>query len=199
MSDLMTSCIMKTGRSISPHIIIVRITMILNQRHIDLLKQNHEETFEKVYHETKASVYAMIFSITRSHPQAEDLMQDVYMKMLIKIDQYRVGTNFKNWLLQIAKHQAIDEYRKKQKVQYVDEHTVDLMSMTQDEAPDQDDLMNHMMEQLNEIEREIVLLKIVDGMSHQDISKIVKKPLGTVLWLYQRALGKLKHYMGEKP
>lgn len=122
---------------------------------IDLLKQNHEETFEKVYHETKASVYAMIFSITRSHPQAEDLMQDVYMKMLIKIDQYRVGTNFKNWLLQIAKHQAIDEYRKKQKVQYVDEHTVDLMSMTQDVAPDQDDLMNHMMEQLNEIERQI--------------------------------------------
>lgn len=197
MSDLMTSCIMKTGRSISPHIIIVRITMILNQRHIDLLKQNHEETFEKVYHETKTSVYAMIFSITKSHPQAEDIMQDVYMKMLIKIDQYRVGTNFKNWLLQIAKHQAIDEYRKKQKVHYVDEETVDLLPKGNDENPDQDDVMKYMMAQLNEIERQIVLLKAVDGLSHQEIAKIVKKPLGTVLWLYQRALGKLKHYMGD--
>lgn len=170
--------------------------MILDQKHVELLKQNHEATFEKIYHETKRGVYTMIFSITKNHLHTEDLMQDVYMKMLIKIDQYRVGTNFMNWLLQIAKNQAIDFYRKNVKTTTVEDQNMDYLLENYEAKPDEHDLIMSMLDILDETEREIVLLKVVDEMSHKDIAKIINKPLGTVLWLYQRALGKLKNYHG---
>lgn len=170
--------------------------MILDQRKIELLKQNHEKTFEEIYHETKRGVYAMIFSITKSHPITEDLMQEVYMKMLIKIDQYRVGSNFMNWLLQIAKNQAIDAYRRNQKITHVDETDMDFISDGEHTKPDQEDSLQHMLEILDETERQIVMLKVIDELTHREIAKIVHKPIGTVLWLYQKAMDKLKHFQG---
>ncbi|MDY0295154.1 MAG: RNA polymerase sigma factor [Acholeplasmataceae bacterium] len=170
--------------------------MILDQRKIELLKQNHEKTFEEIYHETKRGVYAMIFSITKSHPMTEDLMQEVYMKMIIKIDQYRVGTNFINWLLQIAKNQAIDTYRRNQKTTNVDESDMDMISGSEKSKPDEEDTMQRMLEILDDTERQIVMLKVIDELTHREIAKIVKKPIGTVLWLYQKAMDKLKHYQG---
>ena len=49
---------------------------------------------------------------------------------------------------------------------------------------------------LTDEEKEIVLLRIVDDMKHKDIAKIVDKPLGTVTWLYQQALDKMKKVRG---
>lgn len=170
--------------------------MRLNQRQIELLKQNHEETFELIYHETKRGVYAMIFSITKNHPLTEDLMQDVYMKMLIKIDQYHINSNFMNWLLQIAKNQAIDDYRRKQKTTNMDEMDVDYLSDGTQVKPDDNENFMRMLDVLDEVEQQIVILKVIDELSHHEIALIINKPLGTVLWLYHRAIGKLKNFQG---
>jgi len=61
-----------------------------------------------------------------------------------------------------------------------------------EETPDEKDQFNRMIEILNEDERTIVLLKVIEGLKHQQIAKIVKKPLGTVLWIYQKAIKKLE-------
>jgi len=171
--------------------------MILDKHQIEQLKQRNEALFENIYEETNRGVYSMIFSIVKDHAKSEDLMQDVYMRMLIKIDQYKVGTNFKNWLLQIAKNQAIDMYRKDKKFAHMDDEDIHHMEASKDENPEEEDQFNRMLSVLDDLEKTIVILKVVDDLSHKDIAKIVNKPLGTVLWLYQRALNKLKAYQGD--
>lgn len=171
--------------------------MILDQQAIKRLKAHDNETFEKIYSETKRGVYSVVFSVTQSHEQTQDLMQDIYMRMLVKIDQYKIGTNFFNWLMQIAKNHAIDHYRKEKKVFLIDEDHIHHMPSRVDENPDESDQFQRMMAILDEDERMIVLLKIMDELTHQEIAKIMKKPLGTVLWIYQRALKKLKAYGGD--
>jgi RNA polymerase sigma-70 factor, ECF subfamily len=53
-----------------------------------------------------------------------------------------------------------------------------------------------MIEMLNQDQRSVVLLKIVDNMKFKEIAKVLDKPLGTVLWIYQEALKVLKSYEG---
>jgi RNA polymerase sigma-70 factor (ECF subfamily) len=162
--------------------------------YIEGLKGKSEEAFEYIYHETKHSVYAMILSIVRDRSLTEDVMQDTYIKMLSSINSYQKGKSFRNWLLTIARNQAIDYYRKHKKEV--------LMDTSEDEylLPQQNsDTMNKMRSEellgiLTEEEREIVLLRIVDNIKHRDIARIVDKPLGTVLWLYQKAIRKMQKY-----
>lgn len=171
--------------------------MTLDHQTIKRLKAHDNPTFETIYQQTIRGVYAIIFSVTKSHEDTNDLLQDVYMKMLVKIDQYKVGSNFLNWLLQIAKNHAIDYYRRERKVSRIEEEHLDYMTSSYDENPDESDQFLRMIEALDEDERTVVLLKIVDDLTHQEIAKITQKPLGTVLWIYQKAIKKLKVYGGE--
>lgn len=171
--------------------------MVLDKKTIEQLKNSNEAVFEQIYHETKRGVYAIIFSIVKDFDRSEDIMQDVYMRMLIKIDQYKIGSNFRNWLLQIAKNQAIDFYRTTKKWAPVKDDAIDYIAESSEANPDIEDSFYRMLDCLDETEKMIVLLKVIDERSHQEIARIIKKPLGTVLWLYQRALGKLKKYNGD--
>lgn len=169
---------------------------MIDQKTIIALKNKNESAFEHVYHETKRGIYAMIFSIVKSHPATEDVMQDVYMKMMTSIDQYQSHTNFYNWLLTMARHQAIDYYRRHKKQFYVDNADYDSLLSSKEESPDQQTHFELMIEMLNEDQRSVVLMRIVDDMKFKDIAKVLEKPLGTVLWHYREALKVLKGHDG---
>jgi RNA polymerase sigma-70 factor (ECF subfamily) len=162
--------------------------------YIEGLKEKNEEAFEYIYHETKHSVYAMVLSIIRDRSSAEDVMQDTYIKMLSSINSYQKGKNFRNWLLTIARNQAIDYYRKHQKEILMDTSEDEYLLPSQ--GPDTLSKMRseELMNILTQEEREIVLLRIVDNIKHKDIARIVNKPLGTVLWIYQKAIRKMQKY-----
>lgn len=165
--------------------------MILDEITIQELKTSNNKTFEKIYQETVRGVYSMVFSIIRNHTVTEDLVQDIYMRMLVKIDQYRLNSNFYNWLLQIAKHIAIDYYRKNKRTLLVDISDIDLFNRSAGETPDQSEYFMSLMNKLNQKERMIVLLKVVDEKTHQEIADMLQMKLGTVLWIYQKAIKKL--------
>jgi len=168
--------------------------MVLDRNHIEKLMHRDDHLFNDIYDQTKNGIYSIIFSVVKSHDAAQDLMQDVYMKMLIKIEQYKLGSNFFNWLAQIAKNQAIDYYRKNSKI--INDGT-DIIHQTPSslENPDQEDQFYQWIEILEEEERMVIIPRIVDDMKFKDIAKMIKKPLGTVLWIYQKAIDKLKREM----
>lgn len=170
--------------------------MIIKQRIVEKLKNRDEAAFEYVYAQTKKGVYIVIYNVIKDHDLTQDLMQDVYLKVLEKINQYQSKTNFYNWILMIAKNLALDTYRREQKLIHYDEVDYDEVLSSNDETPDQKDEFERLLSALNEEEKEIVLLRIVDDMKHKDIAKIVDKPLGTVTWLYQQALDKMKKVRG---
>lgn len=170
--------------------------MIIKQKIVEKLKNRDESAFEHVYAQTKKGVYIVIFNILKDHEKTQDLMQDAYLKMLERLDQYQSKTNFYNWLLMIAKNLAIDTYRRDQKLIHYDEVDYDQVLSSHEDSPDQIDEFESLLAVLTEDEREVVLLRIVNDMKHKDIAKIVEKPVGTVTWLYQQALDKMKKVRG---
>lgn len=161
---------------------------MIDQKTIERLKLKSEDAFEYVYQETKRSVYSMIFSILKNHQATEDLMQDVYMKMMVTINQFQKGTNFNNWLITMAKNLAIDTYRRDQKITRVDPLDFDERLQTYDAPPDESTKFELMMNLLNEEQRSVVILKIADEMKFKDIAKVLNMPINTVIWIYQEAM-----------
>lgn len=171
--------------------------MKLDQDAIDKLKNGDDTTFEKLYHGTKRGVYGIVFSILRDHDKTADVLQDVYMKVLIKINQYKVGTNFNSWIMQIAKNYAIDIYRQEKKHTHIEDEVLEQVVSEDRDLPDEKSKILMMLDNLTEDERIVIILKVLDDLTHKEISKIIDKPIGTVLWLYQKGLDKLKDYYGE--
>lgn len=171
----------------------------MDKKTLEKLKKKDQQAFEKVYHETKNAVFAIIISITKNQDDAEDLMQDTYIKMLESINSYNPKKSFKTWIMTIAKNLAIDHYRRQRKT-----YTVDMLEEEQvffkadSYNPDSDIIALELLDTLTDDERIIVLLRVVDELTFKEISEVVDRPLGTVLWSYNNSMKKLEKEYNKK-
>lgn len=167
--------------------------MINYDLYIDDLMKKDNEAFEAIYESTRKGVFSMILSIVNNKAVTEDLMQDTYMKMIEKIAQYKKGRNFYAWLLQIAKNTALDYYRREKKVNVYDPQENE--HLFEGEYNDKNNYAVYdMIKPLDDEEKQIVLLRIVSDLKFKDIAEVVEKPIGTVLWIYNKAIKKLQDY-----
>lgn len=162
-----------------------------SKKQIQLLKQKNQEAFEAIYHETKHAVFAMILPIVKDRSLAEDIMQDTYIKMIEKINTYNPKYKFINWLLTIAKNLALDVYRKKQFETPLTDEWMETLPST-DASIEKTLQTEYYLNLLDEEERQIVLLKVVADLTHKDIAYQLGKPLGTVTWMYNEAIKKMR-------
>ncbi|MDD3127128.1 MAG: RNA polymerase sigma factor [Candidatus Izemoplasmatales bacterium] len=167
--------------------------------YLDLLMEKDENAFLYVYDHTKRGVYSIIIAIVKDRGITEDLMQDTYTKMIANLHSYQRGRNFAAWLFEIAKNIAYDHLRKTKPIIYADpQEQAYLFNQPNREGPKTDYTMAELLTPLNEIERQIVLLRIVSQTKFKDIATTVNKPLGTVLGMYNKALQKMKKSLGKE-
>ncbi len=156
------------------------------------MQQGDEQAFGVIYNETRRGLFAFIMSICRNYATAEDMLQSSYVKLRTTIASYKVGANPYGWLYTIAKNTTLNELNRQKRERSVDmqDSNVDFGSYTMDdEGAPVTALMNKV---LNDTEREIVTMHVISGFKHREIADILGKPLGTVLWTYNNALGKMK-------
>ncbi len=156
-------------------------------------QQGNYDSFEEYYQETKKIVYLMISTYIKRKEVIEDLMQDTYLKFINTIQNVNVKHNPDAYLAQIAKNTAINEYNKSKREELNEDYFVNLKDHENVSSGVDLSIINI----LEGIEKEIVILHIVDDMKFKDIAFSLEKPLGTVLWIYNKAIKKLKKEVGE--
>ncbi len=156
---------------------------------IEELKQRDYKSFDTFYNLTKNQVFYAIISIVKDQAEAEDLMQEVYMKFLEKIDDYRSNSNPYAYLSTIGRNLAINSYNKNKRV-VVSQELIESFPAEKIEEPNED--IFKILDLLDPNEREIVTLHVINDLKFREIVPIVDKPLGTVLWIYNKAIKKLK-------
>jgi len=143
------------------------------------------------------TLYSTALRMARNAVDAEDLVQDVYLRAYRFFDKFQRGTNFKAWIFKILTNTYINRYRKKlQTPQQVDFDKVEYfyeVEATQeaedfhqgyDEALYEnlfDDQIKEAMEQLSDEFRLVVILSDVAGFSYKEIAQIIGTPIGTVM------------------
>ena len=159
---------------------------------MSLMQTGSEEGFEVVYHLTKKTVFYVIFSIIKDYGLAEELMQDTYIKIRQTISSYTPQTNALAWITRIAKNLTINAYHKRKREMISDEIENDyLFSSDGENTIINNMLLKKLLQTLPIDERQVVILHTL-GYKHREIALQLDKPLGTVLWLYNKAIKKLQ-------
>lgn len=160
--------------------------------YIDLIIAKDDASFKSVYDASKSIIYAIIRQKVKDPNTVEDLMQETYIKAVKHIKSYTRNGKFIKWISSIAHNLVMDYYRSNSKIDYQPEESLNLKYKTEAVDHEKQAMVEALLKVLDPIEREIVTLKIVDDYKFKDISKMVDKPLGTVLWMYQNALKKMR-------
>ena len=170
------------------------------------------EVFNKELMPQINALYNFAYHLTYNEEDANDLVQETYMKAYRFIDKYIAGTNAKAWLFKILKNAFINQYRKKsKKPSTVDFDDVILKHEAEDgRYTGSDNFHEQILEQMmgDEITiainalpvdfKTIILLSDIEEFSYEEIAKIIDIPIGTVRSRLHRARnllkGKLKKY-----
>ena len=144
-----------------------------------------------LYKSLKKPVFLLALSILRDYQAAEDVMQDTFLKVSEKAETYVRGTNPKAWVLTIARNLALNSLKKHS------HETLTLEELSETavgEGPPDSSDFTRTMQQLDEPDRSIVTLRVVCGLRHAEIAKVVGLSAGDTRVRYSRALKKLKKY-----
>ncbi|HVR10384.1 MAG TPA: sigma-70 family RNA polymerase sigma factor [Thermoanaerobaculia bacterium] len=143
------------------------------------------------------ALYNTAYRMTRNAEDAEDLVQETYLKAYRYYDKFEEGTNFKAWLFKIMKNTFINNYRKKQQTpalsDFADIEESYETQVSEDAAkqiknPEQELLENVLDEDVQRAidklppdYRMVVLLADLEGFSYKEIADILEVPVGTVM------------------
>ncbi len=172
---------------------------------------NYERIFEEEFYPNVDALYNFAFNLTYSEADANDLVQETYLKAFRFIDKYIEGTNAKAWLFKILKNAFINQYRKESKrpskvdfediVSYQNEEDskysgyIDLrqeiyQTMMGDEV-------TNAVNALPVDFRAVILLCDIEGFTYEEIAKIIDIPIGTVRSRLHRARNMLKEKLKD--
>ena len=171
----------------------------------ELLKQvgtGDEDAFRQLYHNTDRTVYSFILSILKNPQDAEEVMQETYLKIWTSAASYHSQGKPLAWIFTIARNLCYMRFRdqKRQADMGLDdlngEETGELCLPLENLADAM--VLRSALEILKEDERQIVLLDASAGLKHREIASNLQMPLATVLSKYNRAIKKLKQYLREE-
>ena len=147
---------------------------------------------KEIYEAYISFVYAIIYNVLQSKENAEDVTSDFFLKLWNISDKYKPGSGHRTWLATIARNMAIDYIRKARREVPTEEFLENANSDLIEDEVIGDMNLQRALEMLNENERQVITMKIVQDMTFQEISKALDVPMGTVTWRYQNALKKLR-------
>lgn len=161
-----------------------------------------QEAFRQLYQNTDRTMYSFILSIVR-HPQdAEEIMQETYLKIWTSASGYKSQGKPLAWMFTIARNLCYMKFREQKHDSDVTLDDLTGMELGED-CPEIEMAADKMvllaaLQTLKEEEREIVLLRTSAGMKHREIAASLDVPLATVLSRYNRAMKKLEKFLREE-
>ncbi len=173
-------------------------------------KSEKQKAFEGEALEHAELLYNYALRMTGNTADADDLVQETYLKAYRFWDRYEQGTNIRAWLFRILKNSYINRYRKESKepgmVDYDEIQNVYSSigsGVVRDDTPDAsfdrmlDDVVSSAVLELPEDFRTVVILCDIEGLTYEEIAEFVDRPLGTVRSRLHRGRKLLQHKLSS--
>lgn len=156
------------------------------------LKKGNKDAIEIIFDQTNRLVYYQVFGIVKDHNLTEDLMQDVYMKVIKKIDSYQDNYYPKAWILTIARNEALNVIKKRQREVLV---TDDKISFIEADSQSETPLIDLAHEVLDEQSFLIVMYCVVENKTRREVGEMLNLSTSGVTFKLNEALTKLRGYL----
>ena len=152
-------------------------------------------SYDELMRRYQERIYATLYHMTANHEDANDLVQESFIKAFQVLRSFKGDSSFFTWLYRIAVNKTINFLKQRQKRNHLSlndldlnaEHDPDLVALISEKTPRRDLNLAELQEKLNaallklsEEHRLAVTLHDVQGLSHEEISRIMDCNIGTV-------------------
>ena len=175
-----------------------------NERHIiERVLRGEQEAFGELFDRYGQSIYTLAARLTNDRLEADDIVQDTFVKLDVKKPPFRGKCSFKTWLFTIARNCAIDHLRKYQKISDLSLDEYLCISDTADTEKEyfkeeQKQELYKAMKRLNPEYYQVLYLMYFEELDTSDIAKIMHKAKRQVSDLIFRARKSLKSELERK-
>jgi RNA polymerase sigma-70 factor (ECF subfamily) len=170
--------------------------------------------YDQLVQRYQERIYATLYHMTSNHEDANDLAQEAFIKGFQALKSFKGGSSFYTWVYRIAVNKTINFLKQRKNrsqmslndLDFNAEHDPDLMALISDRTPRREaglselqEKLNEAMQKLSESHRLVVTLHDVQGLSHEEIAKIMDCNIGTVrsrlFYARQQLQGFLSDYL----
>lgn len=182
---------------------------------MDLVKRARKgelAAYDELVRRYQERIYATVYHMTSNHEDANDLAQEAFIKAFHALKSFKGGSSFYTWLYRIAVNKTINflKQRKNRSQLSLDdldfnaEHDPDLVALISEKTPRREvnlaelqEKLNEAMQKLSEPHRLVVTLHDVQGLSHEEIAKVMDCNIGTVRSRLFYARQQLQAYLSD--
>ena len=168
--------------------------------------------YDELVRRYQERIYATIYHMTSNHEDANDLAQETFIKGFQALKSFKGDSSFYTWIYRIAVNKTINFLKQRKNrthmslndIDFNAENDPDLVALISDRTPRRDASLSELQEKLNEamqklspVHRLVVTLHDVQGLSHEEIGKIIDCNIGTVRSRLFYARQQLQAYLSD--
>jgi RNA polymerase sigma-70 factor (ECF subfamily) len=194
------------------------LTTCSDEELLSKFRRGHKEAFDVLVRRYERELYGYLRRYLGDGNLADDVFQNTFLQLYLKVGQYEAGRPVRPWLYTIATHQAIDALRRKGR------HQALSLDQNREELPDGEvkgllellecrgpgplemthgdelrDRVRASLRQLPDFMRQVVVLAYYQGLKYREIAEILEIPVGTVKSRLHAALVKLNEAWAASP
>jgi len=180
---------------------------------IEKSRKGDIEAFEKLIEAYQKKVFNIALGILNNYDDANDIAQDVFIRIFKSIKNFKGESAFSTWLYRITTNACLDELRKRKNKNVIslDEDIRfdggEIPRQIVDDGPPLDviaernelkRIVNNAISELSEEHKTVIILREIQGFSYEEIAEVLKCPQGTVKSRISRARNILKDILKNK-
>ena len=180
---------------------------------VEAVRQGDSTAYRGLVEKYQGRVYSMVYGMVRNREDARDITQDAFVKAYRKLDSFRTESSFYTWLYKIAMNLAIDFLRKRKRrgTGEFDEGIAardaggDISDIHHAESPrrvvERKQLYSAIMDALQKLpedQRQVILLRELEGLSYKEIADVMGVKEGTVMSRLFYARKKLQKMLADE-
>jgi len=147
--------------------------LILKCKSGDIISQS------EIYHLFAGKLFVICLKYSKTQEEAEDNLQEAFITIFNKIDQFQFKGSFEGWMKRIVINTALQTYRQKNVLNLIEENYPEEVEVEINESAISLDFLLKIIQELPERYRMVFNLYVLDGFSHKDISKMLQIAEGT--------------------
>lgn len=148
-----------------------------------MINQNPFEVIKELYEEHYKYLQSFLIGLTKSYDVADDIIQELFAKILTDPSRVQQVTHMKSWLVKAAKNTLLDHYKKRKAVLFHDESVIESL-LIDNQTPESKAIINFQITtalgNLSMRDKAIFLAKFHYGYDYQEISTLLDIPIPTL-------------------
>ncbi|MFD2214197.1 RNA polymerase sigma factor SigX [Metabacillus endolithicus] len=167
-----------------------------------------EDTFQQLYEKYHHDLFQFLFYMVKSREQAEDLVQEVYIRVLKSYDKFEGRSSEKTWLISIARHVAIDWFRKQKTIRQriLERFDWDKQQIEDEQQPLPDEvaIQNEQVQWIYRAlqtcsidQRSVVILRYIQELSITETAEVLGWTVSKVKTTQHRAIKQLQKHINN--